>query len=92
MRHDIEFGERCSAEEGVIAAAKRCNVEDQVLASEVIWRSEHYFECYGACPVGLHSRNDPFEGGVSWFNPGWIDPHISHCILEYQVEVAPSVH
>ena len=34
MRDGIEFSERCSAEEGVIAAAKRCNVEDQVLSGE----------------------------------------------------------
>ena len=69
MQNGIKFGERCSAEEGVIATAERCNIEDQVLTLEIIWRSEHYFECHGARVAGLHSRNDPLKGGVTGFDP-----------------------
>jgi hypothetical protein len=69
MRNDIEFDERCSAEEGVIAAAKGCNVEDQVLASEVIRRAEHYFKRHSACVAGLHYQNDPLKGGVTGIDP-----------------------
>ena len=69
MRDGIEFGERCSAKEGVIVIAKRCDVEDQVLTSEIIRRSEHYFKHNGACAAGLHSWNDPLKGGVTGFDP-----------------------
>ena len=69
MQDDTEFGERCSTEEGMIAAAKRCNIEDQVLASEVTQRSEHYFKHHGARAAGLHSRNGPLKGGVIGFDP-----------------------
>ena len=64
-RNNIEFGERSPAEEGVIATAKRCNIEDQVLASEIIRRSKHYLKCHDARAAGLHSRNDPLKGGLT---------------------------
>ena len=44
MRYRIEAGKSSSFEQCVIAAAEGDDVEDQVFASEVVRRSEGYFQ------------------------------------------------
>ena len=65
----VEASERCTAEQGVIAAAKRYDVEDQVLASKVIGRAEHYFQAYRARAPGFNAWNHSFKGSVAGFDP-----------------------
>ena len=45
VRDCIKAGESSSSEQCMITTAKRDDVEDQFLASEVLWRAEYYFQC-----------------------------------------------
>jgi hypothetical protein len=45
VRDRIKAGEGRSSEQCMITTAKRDDVEDQVFASEVIWRAEYDFQC-----------------------------------------------
>ena len=45
VRYCIELGKCSSPEQCVIATAERDYVEDSLLASEIIQRSEHHFKC-----------------------------------------------
>ena len=45
VRYRIELGECSSSEQCVIATAEWDYVEDQLLASKIIWRSEDHFKC-----------------------------------------------
>ena len=49
----IKASERCAAQQGVITAAEGDNVEDQVLAAEVVGRTEHYFQANRARAPGF---------------------------------------
>ena len=44
--HRVESSKCGSSKQCMIAAAEGDNVEEQVLASEVIWRTKDYFQCY----------------------------------------------
>ena len=46
VRNHIETGEGGSSEQCVIATAGGDDIEDQVFASEVVWRIEDDFQCY----------------------------------------------
>ena len=39
----VKASERCTAQQGVVAAVERYDVKDLVLAAEVIGRAEHHF-------------------------------------------------
>ena len=45
VQHHIESSECSSSEQGVIAAAERDDIEDQIFASEIIRGSEDHFLC-----------------------------------------------
>ena len=45
MRYRIESGKCGSSEQCVIAIAEGDDIEDQLLASEVVQRSEDYLQC-----------------------------------------------
>ena len=66
---DIKASERCTAEQGVIAAVERYDVEDQVLASKVIGRAEHYFQAYRARAPGFDAWDHSFKGSVAGLDP-----------------------
>ena len=65
----IKASERCMAEQGVIAAAERYDVEDQVLASKVIGRAEHYFQAYRAYALGFDAWDHSFKGSIAGLDP-----------------------
>ena len=65
----VKASERCMAEQGVIAAAERYDVEDQVLASKVIGRTEHNLQAYRACAPGLNAWDHSFKGSVAGLDP-----------------------
>ena len=65
----IKASERCTAEQGVIATAERYDVKDQVLASKVIGRAEHYFQAYRACAPGFNAWDHSFKGSVARLDP-----------------------
>ena len=65
----IKASECCTAEQGVIATAERYDVEDQVLAMEVIGRAEHHFQGHRARAAGLDSWDHSFKGSVAGFDP-----------------------
>jgi hypothetical protein len=69
MRDRIEAGKGSSPKQCVIAAAEGDDVEDQVLASKVVWRAEYYLQRYCARTTGFHTRDYPFEGGATGFDP-----------------------
>ena len=46
VRYLIESSESSSSEQCVIATAEGDDIEDQVFASEVVWRAEDDFQCY----------------------------------------------
>ena len=63
MRDRIEASEGGSSEQCVITTAEGDNVEDQVFASEVVLRTEDYFQCFLARAAGFYTRYYSFEGG-----------------------------
>lgn len=59
----VEAGKGGSSEQCVIATTEGDDVEDQVFASEVVRRTEDYFQCYGARTTGFDARDHSFKGG-----------------------------
>ena len=52
----VEMSERCAAQQCVITVVEWDDVEDQVLAEEVVRRTKHHFHGKGARAAGLHTR------------------------------------
>ena len=66
---DIKVSEHYAAQQGVLTAAEGDNVEDQVLAAEVVGRTEHYFQANRACAPGFDTWDHSLEGSVARLYP-----------------------
>ena len=69
VRDGVKASECCTAKQGMIAIAERYDVEDQVLASEVIGQAEHNLQAYRACAPGFDAWDHSFEGSVAGLDP-----------------------
>ena len=66
--HCIESSECSPSEQCVIAAAKGDDIEDQLLASEVVRGSEDHFQCYRAHQDYLQRSHTKCRGPLYGFN------------------------
>ena len=67
--HRIKSSECGSSKQCVIATAEGDDMKDQLLASEVVRRSEDHLQCDLARTAGLYTWYDTFKGGFCGLDP-----------------------